>query len=132
MRDTRRITLVTRAQVGAQRDWNCTPDSSTRVIFVPTLSMLGYTLQINETEQQYDVERVIVDRTGGAAEFLDLLATLPAEFRGDALMLRTDGRAYLSAGGRGGDRVIYALTATDVDFYLRTHELVAEAMRMTA
>ncbi|HVG24132.1 MAG TPA: hypothetical protein VND45_08275, partial [Thermoanaerobaculia bacterium] len=78
--------------------------------------------------------RVIIDRTGAAEEFLDLLTAFPAEFTGDALLIRDDGTGVLSATARGGDRVLYKLLAHDVRFYLETHDLVASrvALELTA
>ena len=45
-------------------------------------------------------------------------------FTGDVLLIREDDSAFLSSLGRGGDRVLYALTANDLRFYLETNELV--------
>jgi hypothetical protein len=75
-----------------------------------------------------------VDRVGDGDEFLDLLAALPDEFSGDVLLVRDDGTGVLSASGRGGNRVLYALMAHDVRFYLETHELVLSrvALELTA
>ena len=72
-----------------------------------------------------DVERVILDRCASADEFLHLLAALPGEVLGDVLSVREDGGAFLSATGRGGDRVLYALSPADVGFYLEANGLSA-------
>ena len=71
-----------------------------------------------------DVERIILDRSASAEEYLFLLAKLPAEVAGDVMLVREDGGAFMSASGRGGDRVIYALSPRDVEFYLETHALI--------
>ncbi len=47
-----------------------------------------------------------------------------AELSGDILLIHDNGAGFLSATGRGGDRVLYALTAHDVRFYLETQDLV--------
>jgi len=85
-------------------------------------------------EVALDIGRVIVDRAGDGDDFLDLLAGLPEAFTGDAMLLRDDGTGVLSATGRGGDRMLYAMTPHDVRFYLEAHDLVTArvATRMSA
>lgn len=73
----------------------------------------------------HDVERIIIDRSASADEFLRLLAALPGATAADVVSVREDGGAFLSATGRGGDRMLYELSPSDVDFYLRTNELEA-------
>jgi hypothetical protein len=125
--DTRRITLVTRAACSPQRGWNTSFDAANRIIFLKAYSVLRYALGLGVAEMQQDVERVILDHSSTASEFLDLLTTLPAEFTGDVLLIRDDDSGFLSATGRGGDRVLYALSAHDIEFYLDTHGLLAPA-----
>lgn len=121
--DGRRITLITRVTDGAQRDWNTNDDAPQRIIFVNALTVLRYTLMKGGDTMTHDVGRVIVDRAASPAEFLELLAELPHEFAGDVLLIN-ETQAFLSATGRGGDRVLYSLKPDDVDFYLETHELL--------
>jgi hypothetical protein len=73
-----------------------------------------------------DVERIILDRSASAEEFLHVLAKLAPQIAGDVMLIRDDGGAFLSATARGGDRVLYALSAPDVVFYLQTHGLISE------
>lgn len=73
----------------------------------------------------HDVERIVVDRCASAEEYLQLLAHLTHEVRADVLLIRENGLSFLSAVGRGGDRVLYALSADDVEFYLQIHGLAA-------
>ena len=70
-----------------------------------------------------DVERVILDRSATACEFLQLLCALPEHIAGDVMLIGDDGGAFLSSAGRGGDRVLYALAPCDVAFYFETHGL---------
>ena len=63
-------------------------------------------------------------RSFSPAEYLDLLAALPAEFGADVMLIRNDESGYLSASGRGGDRALYSLRANDVRFYLEANDLV--------
>lgn len=72
-----------------------------------------------------DVERIILDRSSSADDFLRFLAALPVEAAGDVMLVGADGGAFLSAVGRGGDRVLYRLGPTDVAFYLETNRLTA-------
>jgi hypothetical protein len=124
--DSRRITLIARP-AAASRDWNATPDASTRVIFVHAMTILQHALRNGVREFGRDVERVIADRAGSPAEYLDMLARLPHEFLGDVLLICADGSGFLSSVARGDGRILYALGAHDVDFYLLTHDLLGAA-----
>jgi hypothetical protein len=119
----RRITLVTAPD--RRHDWNEDRNASSRIIFAASFAVLRYALEGAIREFDQDIERVIVDRTATAAEFLDILAHMPEGFTGDLVYVREDESAYVSAIGRGGDRVFYALNAHDLRFYLETHGLVA-------
>lgn len=120
----RRLTLVARDNHKPDMDWNYrSADRSAVVAFTQSTAALRFALSAG-TEMGFDIGRLIVDRTGTADEFLDLLAELPAEYIGDVLFIRDDGGGVLSATGRGGDRVVYALTVHDVRFYLEAQNLV--------
>ncbi|HEX8172475.1 MAG TPA: hypothetical protein VF824_18210 [Thermoanaerobaculia bacterium] len=116
-----RITLVASERGKSSFGWS--DPSRLALGFVRSVSALKEAVASALTTA-LDVERVVVDRTGKPDEFLDLLASLPTEFAGDAILIREDGSGYLSATGRGGDRVLYALKPNDVRFYLETHALV--------
>ncbi|HYR30179.1 MAG TPA: hypothetical protein VEU30_17060 [Thermoanaerobaculia bacterium] len=79
-----------------------------------------------------DVERIILDNTVSAEEYLFLLAKLPHEVAGDVVLLTESGGAFISATGRGGDRVMYALAAHDVGFYLDNYDLVSRRDHLAA
>jgi len=119
-----RITLIARKATKPNVDWNYARTPSMRVAFLETVNALKFALGVAVSDAGLDIERVIVDRAGTAEEFLDLLSALPEEFNGDVLLIRDDGNGFLSATGRGGDRVLYSLIARDVRFYLETHDLV--------
>jgi hypothetical protein len=87
-------------------------------------SLSELTLTIADLYMALDIERVILDGGASASQFLDLMTALPHEFAGDVVMIRYDGAAFLSAISRGSGRVLYTLTATDVDFYLQANGLV--------
>jgi hypothetical protein len=119
--DRRRITLLALAAASPKRAWNTSGEAPNHVIFVDAVSMLNFALdRANE-----DVDRVLIDGTATPIEYLELLSGLPAGFVGDVLYMRGDANSFLSTVGRGGDRLLYSLNATDVDFYLETFRLLA-------
>lgn len=133
--DSRRITLITRGPQSPEREWNDTADAPNRLIFLKAFTVLRYALGLGISEMEQDVERVILDHSTTPAEFLELLASLPREFTGDVMLIRPGNTGFLSSLGRGGDRVLYALGAHDIAFYLETHGLVGEVYveeRLTA
>jgi hypothetical protein len=117
--EQRRLTLVAR---GGSRDWETTDLASSSVMAIDELPELRET--VADLWMALDIERVILDGAATASQFLDLLTALPQEFAGDAMMIRNDGAAFLSALSRGSGRVLYTLTAPDVDFYLQANGLV--------
>ncbi|MBV8520197.1 MAG: hypothetical protein JO197_22575 [Acidobacteria bacterium] len=121
-----RITLVARESAKERREWNRDAYVRARMAFVDSIRMLKTAVDAAISGIALDVERLVIDRTGTGDDFLDLMSALPGEFTGDVLMIRDDGGGYLSATGRGGDRVLYALSARDTHFYLETHDLVQE------
>jgi hypothetical protein len=126
--DTRRITLITSSPQAPGRCWDASPHATNRLIFVKAFTVLRHALGLGMAEMKQDVERVVLDHSSTAADYLDLLATLPSQFSGDVIMIRGDESAFLSACGRGGDRVLYALDPPDLQFYLATHGLLASDM----
>jgi hypothetical protein len=119
-----RITLIARQATKPDVDWNHSRARVHRVAFLDSVNALHFALGAALHDVGLDVERIIVDRAGSPEEFLNLLAGAPVEFTGDMLFIRDDGSGFLSATGRGGDRVLYALGGYDIRFYLETHDLV--------
>jgi len=124
MRDERRITLVARGAAAPKRQWDNSAEAANRIIFVETFSMLGYALD----HGSQDVDRLLVDSTASADDFLSLLASLPHEFLGDVLFMRND-NTFLSTVARADGRLLYALTEDDLQFYLETHGLVTRVAK---
>ncbi|HMC23812.1 MAG TPA: hypothetical protein VKL19_18290 [Thermoanaerobaculia bacterium] len=122
--DNRRITLVARSAGTSVRDWDYSNPMGSRIVFVDALPFLAPAIDRGVTESGYDLERVIIDGTATAAQFLELLTTLPAEFLGDILLVTRDGRGFLSSAGRGDGRVLYSLDERDLEFYLRANALL--------
>ena len=122
--DSRRITLIGRDPQKNPRDWDLTLSASSRIVTVDSFTVLRHTVANGVVDIDIDVERIILDKTSTAADYLALLAALPQQFCGDVIMIRDDESAFLSATGRGGDRVLYSLSPSDLRFYLETHGLV--------
>ena len=122
--DKRRITVVTRGQATPDRSWDMSSTAPNRLLFLEAMPVLQHVLDTGAPDVTLDIERVLLDRAASAAEYLDLLAALPQEFGGDVVYIRDDESGFLSANGRGGNRVLYSLTAEDVRFYLETNALV--------
>ena len=131
-----RLTLVAHDPWRMDMDWNDTPLLDRRMVFLDPKSSLRLSILSALAEPLLDTERVILDRVATAELFLELLASLPPQFAGDLLRIDERGRGYLSATGRGGDRVLYALEPEDVRFYFAMHGLVhggaAELLEKTA
>ena len=114
-----RLTIIARP-AGYRTNWTA---AARQVVFLEEDPSLRVALLTAMCDPAIDVERVILDDVLTAESFLALLASLPAQFQGDVLRLDDSGHAYLSATGRGGDRVLYALSEQDVRFYCITHGL---------
>lgn len=122
--DNRRITLISRPPQLPERKWDRSANGASRLVMLDSFTVLRYSVARPLVDLDADVERIILDRSSSASEYLALLAQLPHQFRGDVVMIRDDESGFLSATGRGGDRVLYALSANDLRFYLETHGLV--------
>jgi len=118
-RDPRRITVIARNPESSPRAWNLGPDASNRLILVNSFAMLCGA--IHHVTQ--DIERLILDGTATPTQFLELLASLPSSFTGDVVFRAISG-SFLSATGRAEGRMLYSLTAMDLQFYLETNGLV--------
>ena len=123
--DSRRITLITRDPKRTDRNWDNSPISPNRLILLDSFTVLSYSISTQMADLDVDVDRVILDRSASPADFLTLLASLPHSFTGDVILIREDDAGFLSATGRGGDRVLYALSPSDIRFYLETQGLVS-------
>lgn len=107
------------------RDWNFGRSPALHIAYLDSLQSLKFAVNIAvEESSPLDLGRIIVDRSASADDLLDFLAAVPSAFTGDIVFIRDDDTGFLSASGRGGDRVIYQLYANDVRFYLETHDLV--------
>src|SRR5690348_8402096 len=116
MTDRRRITLVARNPKKVQRDWDLTNPAGSHLVFIDSLKFLPYAVDQGVTSSEHDIERVIIDEAASASQFLEFLSTLPAEFAGDVLCIGDEGMSFLSSVGRGDGRLLYSLTADDLEF----------------
>ena len=129
--DDRRITLISRSRSAPQRPWLAAPDAPRRLIFVGSFGVIPYALAHGVEDLGKDIEAVIIDGAANAAEYLHLLSRLPASYAGDVVLIQNDS-AFVSATGRGGDRVLYALGPDDVEFYLEAKMLTSAAQTAAA
>lgn len=125
--DRNRITLVVRRHGAPPGSWDASLSVESTLMFVDSLTFAGHAIR-QAIDDHRHVERVIVDRSGTPMQLLQLLAALPHEFLGDVLFIQGEGESYLSAVGRGGDRILYSLKSSDVAFYLETHRLVGDTI----
>ena len=119
--DDRRITLISRSKSAPERGWITSRSAPRHVIFAESFGVIPFALARGIEEMGKDVECVIVH----------LLSVLAPAYAGDVLLIENDS-AFVSATGRGGDRVLYALRPEDVQFYLETKMLTAPAASMAA
>lgn len=124
MNDSRRITLISRHRQLPERKWERSAEGPNRIVLLDSFSLLRNAICTSLSDEDPDVERILLDRSSSASDYLALLADLPPTFTGDVMMIRDDDTGFLSSNGRGGDRILYALSADDVHFYLETHRLV--------
>ncbi|HXG57422.1 MAG TPA: MotA/TolQ/ExbB proton channel family protein [Thermoanaerobaculia bacterium] len=136
MTENRRITLINVGPDTPVRDWQSARTETSRMVFIESIKLLRAALRGAVEEMNLDIHRVILDCSATCEEYLDLLATLPKNCRADILLIREDGSGFLSAMGRGDDRVIYSFGPEDLRFYLEANQLVARrdvvAARTTA
>ena len=123
--ESKRITLIALPPAASDRKWRVADGSGKRLMVIAPPRGLRHTLVNWVLKSDYDVERVIIDRAVTHADFLDLLAAVPDEYVGDLLMIDDQGRGYLSSACRGGDRAIYRLSPSDLDFYFQSHDVIA-------
>lgn len=121
-----RVTFVC-ADRSSQRKWDSLEAVREPIVTVDNPFHALQLLADQGSRYGWEVSRVIIDQDVAELGFLEFLAQVPHTFRGDILFLATPRRAFLSAVGRQDDRVLYALTAPDVDFYLSTTLLSASA-----
>lgn len=122
--DNRRITLISRHTQLQERRWERSARAASRLILVNSFTMLRHAVSGSLSSFEADVERIVLDRSSSASDYLALLAEMPRDFNGDVLMIRDDETGFLSSMGRGGDRILYALSGDDIRFYLEAHGLV--------
>lgn len=114
-----RLTFIVTNPWGIERPWTSAADT-TKLFFLDSFQALDDMLRKGS---ELDVERVVLDSGAAtASQFLALMAAHPG-FSGDFLLVGPGSDGFLSSTGRGGDRVLYALSGEDVGFYLSIHAL---------
>jgi hypothetical protein len=119
-----RITYIARKSTKPEPDWRRTESAEHRIVFTDSIPTVDFLLRRGMREMNLDVERFILDRVASNADFLRILSAIPEELQCDVIQIAEDGSGFLSAAGRRGGRVLYALSSGDVRFYLEAHDLV--------
>jgi hypothetical protein len=133
MRDTgQRITLIIRDETLREEHGGFLHPPAGPLVFFDGADALRLAVPAALTDQELDIERVIIDRTGTAEQLLEFLVRIPPQFGGDVLILRHHGGGLLSTTVRGGGRTLLQITPWDVPFYLHAHNLIAGALEATA
>ena len=122
---TTNLTLVSVPEGVGRGRWKTVSGTGERIIVVDRFTTFCESIRTSLTLDAVFVARVIIDGSVDALTFLRFLASLPADFRGDALY-RSDEAAFLSSVTRDCGRTLYELRAEDVRFYLDVHDLAAE------
>ena len=114
-RQMNRLTLVVTGPSSVAREWT-SPAETTNLMFLDSFQWLESMIA---SGSELDIARVVLE-SGAASptEFLSLLAKCGEDFRGDVLLVDASGGGFLSAIGRGGERLLYSPTRDDVNFYL--------------
>lgn len=113
-----RISAIVGKPTGPETDW----DSSAPIAFFGSISEV-----MREAEgTDLDIARIIIEGGNSALEFLYLLSGLRSTCVADVLWICENRSGFLSATGRGGDRILYTLAPDQVRFYLEINGLVTE------
>lgn len=91
----------------------CRAAAASAPLFFETLSDLQFGLSCSIAQFGLDAECIVIEH-GSAEKFFELVAQLPAAFRGDLLLVRPDGRGFLSTVRRTGHRSLYLMPASEV------------------
>jgi len=126
-----RVSLIATTAGKASRDWKL-GSSAQAVTFIDVPEAPVKTLRALLEDAELDLARLVVDGVIDNGTFLQVLVSMPNQSSVDILWITDAETAYLSSVGRGGDRVLYALTPFDVRFYLEVNDLVVERRILSA
>jgi hypothetical protein len=115
-KDSRRLTVIFTTGEDKHGTWSHPDDAAVRTLRLNTESVVDDALLL--LQDDIDVDRIVIDRSVSASEFLRLLTVIPEEFQGDVMLVQQDGTAFISASTRGAGRVMYSLNVPDTLFYL--------------
>lgn len=124
-KETRRITLISHDPRTPDRDWDVSPMSPNKIVILDSLSVLRSAIGSGLVDMDLDVDRIVLDRTVTPAEFLAFLGDLSPDFGGDVLLIRDDETGFLTTYGRQDERVLHALSSSDLRFYLEMNSVVS-------
>ena len=122
MEDKRSGKLVLLCAGGSEpaMDWELV-SSLHNVVQVAEWRWAAAALETGVRELGHEIHSVIFDKSTDALSFLQFLTTVPYEFRGDILFIESGNRAFLSSCTPRDGRILYQLTARDLDFYIQAH-----------
>ena len=119
------VTLVAAADTELER-WSASQASGLYML-VPDTAMLESMLRSPVVRATGEIIRVVFDGGFDLDRYLLLIATLPDRFNGEVLFIREDGSGYLSTRELKTERTVKAISAMDVEVYLRWHGLPARS-----
>jgi CheY-like chemotaxis protein len=116
------VTYVSTAHRQSNIRWRCSPHPGARLLEMPDLASIQQAIRAGSRHSV--VKRIIIDGGATAADFLNFLAFLPADFAGDIVFVESKASTFLSAAGPEGRRVLYSMNEDDLDFYCSVFSLV--------
>lgn len=114
--DDRKLTFVW-TDNQALIDWRGVADERPDIVLANNARDLTRLFAAFREDLGWEPVRVLIDAAVDAVEFLEVLASIPRLFRGDVVLFANENRGFLSAVGRE-DRVLFAMTRKDIEFYL--------------
>lgn len=115
---TTNITLVCTDTRSALVDWSRATLDDSRVVTAWSPDLCEEAIRLAQGEMNVDLKRVVFDQTADVEKFVEIVAWLGAEFRGDIVLLKSAEEGFLSAAGTREGRVMYKMDESDIQFYL--------------
>lgn len=120
---TTNISLVCTDMKRALLDWSRANLDDSRVVTAWNPQLCREAITMAQDEMDIELKRVVLDQCSDLEQFVEMVAWLGPEFRGDIVMISSPEHGYLSAAGSRDGRVMYKLDSTDIDFYLEAFGL---------
>lgn len=111
-----RVTLLLEGN-SSSRDWAAISERR-NIVRVPNFAMLEEALDSGPRPSESEFAAVVLDRSVTAAQFLEILSSLPTDFRSDVFAFNDDGTGFLSAVTPNEGRVLCRLSSEEIDFHM--------------